>query len=456
MFCEQTLMWIGIDDTDSTDGGCTTYLVKQLIQEFITRGYTIVRYPQLVRLNPNIPWKTRGNGAIALQITTKSLHSTMQIGEINTKKIFATTQAQNQDPNYEKIQDIIETIIENHAYLNDPKTNPGYVLFPTKLDPDIYEQAVHTILTPQQIIQYLKTKNISYKGYKNSRGLIGATAALAWINNHDKTYELITYREKKRWGTPRQIDTESVQTMDKTMPSTFDNYDYQNHHNRLTPNSPCPLLYGIRGNNPHDLPSAQQLIISEPIESWLLFETNQGTDDHIQPKHITEIQPYDSVNISGTVHQKPKTIIGGHVLFSLTDQTGTIDCAAYEPTKEFRKTILQLEPHDHIEVYGGVRTIPLTVNLEKIQVQKLIKIIEKKENPVCPHCGKHMKSQGKNQGYKCIKCKTKSNTPHLQEKPRQISPGYYEVPVCARRHLSKPIKRIKQPKKAEISNRKYF
>ena len=429
MFCENTHMWIGIDDTDSTTGGCTTYIAQILIQQLSKNGYTLTGYPQLVRLNPNIPWKTRGNGAVALHIQT------------------TTTSSNNTTTHYDKIQEIIENIIENHAHLDDPKTNPGYVITPTKLDPHIYEKAVHTILTPQQIIQYLNTKNIPFKGYKNNRGLIGATAALAWPANHDKTYELITYRHKKRWGTPREIDITSVQHMDKTIPSTFDNYDYHNHHNRLTPNSPCPLLYGIRGDNPNDLQKAKQLITSEPIESWLLFETNQGTDNHVQQKNITQVQPYDSVQIKGMVHTKPTTITGGHVIFTLQDHTGTIDCATYEPTKEFRKTILQLEPQDQIDVYGGVRQSPLTVNLEKIQIQKLIKIIEKKENPLCPQCGKHMKSHGKNQGYKCIKCKTKSNTPRLQEKQRILKTGFYEVPVCARRHLSKPLKRMKSQQK---------
>jgi len=32
--------------------------------------YDIIGYPKLVRLNPNVPWKTRGNGAVSLQIGT--------------------------------------------------------------------------------------------------------------------------------------------------------------------------------------------------------------------------------------------------------------------------------------------------------------------------------------------------------------------------------------------------
>ena len=65
------------------------------------------------------------------------------------------------------------------------------------------------------------------------------------------------------------------------------------------------------------------------------------------------------------------------------------------------------------------------------------------KNPtVCPKCKKHMKSVGTNQGYRCKKCGTKSDKPKIVEKKRELELGFYEVPVCARRHLSKPLKRI--------------
>src|SRR5882762_10070360 len=57
---------IGIDDTDSEMGGCTTYTAAVLFQELFSRGFKPSDFPWLVRLNPNIPWKTRGNGALAI------------------------------------------------------------------------------------------------------------------------------------------------------------------------------------------------------------------------------------------------------------------------------------------------------------------------------------------------------------------------------------------------------
>ena len=189
----------------------------------------------------------------------------------------------------------------------------------------------------------------------------------------DRTYEILTYREKDKWGTKREIDPLSVIEMDKKYQDTFDNYDYENNHVNIAPNSPCPVLFGIRGNNDKDLDKAKSLIKSEEIDSWLIFETNQGTDDHLVKRLISEISPYQSVIVNGTISSPPMTIEGGHVIFKIKDESGEIDCAAYEPTKEFRNIIRELIIGDKVVVYGGVREKPLTINLEKIDVQYLEK-----------------------------------------------------------------------------------
>jgi tRNA(Ile2)-agmatinylcytidine synthase len=54
-----------------------------------------------------------------------------------------------------------------------------------------------------------------------------------------------------------------------------------------------------------------------------------------------------------------------------------------------------------------------------------------------------MKSKGTGQGFKCKRCGIKSNKPTIKKIKRNIKTGFYEVPICARRHLSKPLKRMK-------------
>ena len=60
-------MIIGIDDTDSPLGMCTTYLGAVLARRLIHERMQ-VREAKLVRLNPNVTFKTRGNAAIALDV----------------------------------------------------------------------------------------------------------------------------------------------------------------------------------------------------------------------------------------------------------------------------------------------------------------------------------------------------------------------------------------------------
>ena len=60
--------WLGLDDTDSLAGGCTTEVFDALLRhlpEGVTHGV-----PRLVRLWPFARRRTRGNAAVAVEITT--------------------------------------------------------------------------------------------------------------------------------------------------------------------------------------------------------------------------------------------------------------------------------------------------------------------------------------------------------------------------------------------------
>ena len=60
-------MLLGIDDTDSPEGMCTTYLCALLARRFL-QDHIPVREARLLRLNPNVIYKTRGNAAICLDV----------------------------------------------------------------------------------------------------------------------------------------------------------------------------------------------------------------------------------------------------------------------------------------------------------------------------------------------------------------------------------------------------
>ncbi|MCD6512813.1 MAG: DUF1743 domain-containing protein [Thermoplasmata archaeon] len=422
-------MWIGIDDTDSAHGGCTTYVATEIIRE-LSSEYDIIGYPRLVRLNPNIPWKTRGNGAVAIHLG-RGYGKKRLIGNIE-ERVYAYSSGKeiwNED-----LVKKIDEIIKKHAHFYDEKTNPAFVVCRNKPSYSFYKKAVRKVVSIDEAIK--NAENCIYRMYKEGRGIIGSVASCSW-RPYDRTYELIAY------GNEKWVDEDSVIKMDKKIASTFDNYDYENRHVQIVPNAPSPVMYGIRGDVAEELIKAMNMIKSAEVERWLIFETNQATDDHLVRKSIRDIEPFESVIVRGTVSREPRTIKGGHVVFSIYDGD-EIDCTAYEPTKGFRNIVRELRKGDIVTIYGGVRKEPRTINIEKIKIEKLVDVYEKVENPVCPRCNKHMKSMGKGRGYRCVICGMKvGEEMALRRKiKRNIEERFYEVPVVARRHLSKPLKRM--------------
>ncbi len=69
---DNNILHIGFDDTDSTLGRCTTHLAFKVTSYLSKKNVKFLDYPLLIRLNPNIPWKTRGNGAVCLRIMTEA------------------------------------------------------------------------------------------------------------------------------------------------------------------------------------------------------------------------------------------------------------------------------------------------------------------------------------------------------------------------------------------------
>jgi tRNA(Ile2)-agmatinylcytidine synthase len=414
---------------------CTTYLVTEILKEF--EEWDLIGYPRLVRLNPNIPWKTRGNGAICVKLG-KGRGKRILVSEVKGKPFFAFEKGGAIDEKPRVFMKRTITIVERLAHFNMKGTNPAILVSSRKPAPAQYWKTV------RGVVKIKETGNVLPKGsikrtWKNGRGIIGACAAMAW-RPRDRTWEIITYRKRDKWGKKRKINKSDMIKLDERFPSTFNNHDEINKHIACIPNSPCPVLFGIRGDNPRELIRAMRSIRTETASAWVLFETNQGTDDHIVD--VGSISLYRSGIIRGKVARKPWTITGGHVLIEISTKKRRQVCAAYEPTKEFRDVIKALIPGDNVSAVGG-RTgqNPGTVALEKIRINKLVTDFQKVRNPVCPACGKAMRSIGRNSGYRCRDCREYAGDAIYNKVPRTVTTGMFEVPVCARRHLSKPLVR---------------
>jgi len=400
-------MLIGIDDTDSPAGMCTTYLGAVLARRLI-REHMQVREARLVRLNPNVTYKTRGNAAVALDV------------EGDADRAFA----------------IACTLVEELADFSCDNTNPGVVVAEGQLDPAFYERAVTDFCEIEGAVKILNAAGARYKGYKNRRGLIGATAAVASVLA-DRTSEILVYRKPERWGTPRDVDRESLFAAEEaTFPHTWDTVDQVNDVVVCVPHTPDPVLFGIRGENPEWVMLARSMVESEKPDIEQIWVTNQGTDAHLQEGQIGELREGLSYRVRGVVADEPTTGTGGHVSFTIKDHDHAVRCMAYEPTKNFRYIVRELVPGDDVIACGSFKKG--SINLEKMRIVTLAAPVIS-HPPICTACNKRMTSDGTGKGYKCRKCGAHAREPEVQEIPRTLVTGWYEVPPTARRHLAKPL-----------------
>ena len=429
--------YLGFDDTDSPQGMCTTFLATLMLSEIA--GCDLIGLPRLVRLNPNVPWKTRGNAAVCLPLG----HGTGRgrvCGEVDGRPVKCYGRGMPADQ--ETVLEAATEVLERVAEFDCDNTNPGIVVTNNRPSQRLYWQAVRGVVSLEQVERELKSIGASWKGFKNGRGVIGAASSISW-RPHDRTWEVISYREDVRIGTKREISTRSVTDMDRATEHTFHNYDPENGHVAICPASPCPVLFGIRGDDPDELLDARTMIEGERPRSWLLYLTNQGTDDHIVRRGVNELRSGMSARVRVTVASVPKSIEGGHVILRATDGH-EIDVAFYEPSGALNRAAGRLLPGDEIEVFGSVRDTPRSLNAEKMRVVSTVPLRSKRANPKCYTCGKRMGSMGAGQGFRCKICgaKAPSDAAEMETVERGIAAGWYEPPVSSRRHLYKPVRRM--------------
>ena len=418
---KKSVLNIGFDDTDSPTGMCTTFLAYKIVDLLQKQETEFLDFPKLIRFNPNIPWKTRGNGAVSLKIKT------------------------NQPS---KIKNQIKNLVSQYSDTENG-ANPGLVFFESDLIP--YEFTKFSNLALWQLInrnnakKFVKKNNLDFYYEGNGQGLIGAISAIGYDFN-DHTLELLSYRKKRRFGKKRIISTDSVKKMqEETFPYTFNSFDTKRGRVLITPHGPDPVFYGVRGENVDSLVTATQIIQSdEKLDGYMIFKSNQGTGDHLKNELNSEtMKPYASGTLIGIVSNIPKITKGGHVFFTINSKNNEFWCAVYKETG--MSTIASnLIIGDKISVGGGVRkaskNFPRIINLEFIKIISLKKNLSK-TNPICKKCKKKMKSKGRNQGFQCIKCGAKNLKKTSLEIPRQIKKQLYIPKISAHRHLTRPLQR---------------
>ena len=419
----ETILHIGIDDTDSPKGMCTTFLCYEIVKFLEKQEIQFMDFPYLIRFNPNIPWKTRGNGAVRLTIRTK---------------------------HPKKIKNKIIQFVENYS---DTKNgaNPGLVFFQNKEIPLTFQKfsklALWKLIGRNEAKQFVSENNIESFYLGNGQGLVGAISAVGYEFS-DHTFELLSYRKKSQFGKKRHIDLNSIKEMQSIIPETFSSYDNDNKRVLITPHGPDPVFYGIRGETAKSVVKASTIVnVDEKLDGYMVFKSNQGTGDHLKNElQVNDLKPYTSGFLVGIVCNKPVIQTGGHIFFSLQVGGRKIRCAVYKPTK-ITQVASALIVGDKIKIGGGVRKASRNygrvINVEFLDVLQLAKH-NVSVNPTCRKCNKRMKSKGRKQGFQCVKCGNKSISKTTLEVPRKIQCKIYIPSVSAHRHLTRPYQRIKK------------
>lgn len=360
------LVSVAVDSADTLLGGCTTHFSSLILPSL---AEDLADFPLLVRLNPGIPWKTRGNAAVVL-------------------RFYASL-------SLEKIVDEIYEAVRTYS----GKDRAGVVALegsPWRRElRDLYLRGLTEVLVRDFVDEILNKVGAIYAG---GRGVIGAASALAALSPEDDyTFELIAYRSPERWGKERCV--RGVVELDSTLPPTsIYNYDVETLDETVAPKGPDPVLAGFRGSCPEHLVSFESTIC-ESTDGWVLFRTNQHTDAHALPL-TGELRAYSAGTVRAVVKEDPVILPGGHIVVG----TDVADVMFFKESEPLPEIALALRRGDLIEVLGSVRPYKKrgspVIAAEKLRILKATKIFVEL-NPRCPVCGKRMESIGRGKGFRC-------------------------------------------------------
>jgi len=393
--------------------------------------------PRLVRLNPNIPWKTRGNASLSARFGHGQGRRS-RIGEIGGSPVWSF--ARGRPPTPAERSAYLEAawlLVRREAQSGDPGTDPALVASDRRLPAAVYWNAVRAVVPVDEARRALESAGAWFRWAGSERGLVGAAAAIAWPGGHP-TWELIAYRDRARWGSAREVDPDSVRAAQREFPHLFLCHDARTRRVLVAPHTPCPILFGLRSTDPRSPRRALARVRSEPVDRYVVFRTNQGSGDHLVRRAGVEWPALTSGSLRGRVAGAPSVLRGGHVRFEIELASGDrIPCLAFEPTKTLPRVARELSSGDRVRVWGSRGPEP-SIHLEGIEVLGWARFFPDGGAPACPQCHRRTESSGHQRGFRCRRCRTR--LPPESARPRERHPslptGTYHPTPSARRHLA--------------------
>ena len=107
------------------------------------------------------------------------------------------------------------------------------------------------------------------------QGCIGATAAVAWKQGENCTWEAIAWRAYERHGqNVRKVCQQTLEKIDE-IETTFLSRDPRKGRALVAPRGPCPVLFGIRSRVQEDAQKSGELLerwCTEPCVGMRVFQ----------------------------------------------------------------------------------------------------------------------------------------------------------------------------------------
>lgn len=389
--------WLGLDDTDTVNDGCTTFSLHSLIESLPDN--VVVGQLRLVRLWPYAQQRTRGNAAVAVELNPSDEDSFLTFLDKYWQEHLMPLKGNISPSTFEQ--------------RTQSATDPGMVWFskPTK-DSEFYFEAVRGKVDLDSIPSPTK----SWGGM----GRIGATAAALWPQDN-QTWEAVCWRQEERWSSTERLVCNDALAEADAMPDTFLTRDPRTKRSLISPRGTCPVLFGVRSRTREGASLAARLLAeagkTELSIAWRVFCTNQATDDHLTHSH------------KGVVHSVE--VLGrGTTILNIEHQKWL----AFAESGDVKRLAQSFNPGDEIEAFG-LQPEDGVLHIEKL---RLIKPVESKRRPLCIDCNRRMKSMGKGQGVRCPSCKKRQIESWVSVSETSVSP-WVQPPFDARRHLSEPL-----------------
>ena len=400
-------VYLGLDDTDFIESGCTTERMNNLINYLINQTNAIEEERRLVRLWPFAKNRTRGNGALG---------SIIKINSDKKNKLIEYCSLW-----FNQLKKDINS--KSNEYIHP---SPCLIISFKKFPEKWYWSSVRGHVDSSSRKKQIENENCIFFTHNSNSGIVGASAAISWLPSSTSSWELISWRRKELIGTERMVNFHDITRLDEKFPETFVNRDPTKKRGLIAPRTPCPVLYGIRGPNSKSVTDAHFWLQSqkkiETCSSYAVHISNQLSDDHI-------------ISLcTGTVVSEPVETKGGHSYLDVISNSELNRIIAFREGGEVNDLLRTLAPGDII-CWTGIVSPNDSVHLEKLVLINPSPRIERRPN--C--CDRTMRSSGKNQQLRCKNCK-KTTKKYWVYSTNSVKANIWVEPSPSnRRHLSKPL-----------------